>query len=260
MITAILFPLSCALFGLCGGEVCYDLTHNRNDYIVCSFRADRISVSTRLNDDSGAAFGRIGRLQQHLQQNNSPTLMIMNGGMYHSDLSPVGLYVEGSQQQKTISTKPGWGNFHLLPNGVFFVENGKSSVLETKTYLSRKRAPDFATQSGPMLVIDGRLHHRFLKDSDSLKIRNGVGVSADQKTLHFAISKGNVRFWDFGVLFRDQLKTPNALFLDGTVSGIWSKNHTRTSWRSLGPMIVVVRQQPLWQRAIYAALRHFSVP
>ena len=78
-----------------------------------------------LNDADGNPYGRFSRLEPDLAQ--SP-MMLMNGGMYHDDLSAVGLYVEQGQQQKGISTKAGWGNFHLLPNGVFWLKGGKVRV------------------------------------------------------------------------------------------------------------------------------------
>ena len=42
--------------------------------------------------------------------------------------------------------------------------------------LKQRPQVDPATQSGPMLVIDGRLHSRFDRSSTSLKARTGVGV------------------------------------------------------------------------------------
>ncbi|MEM1040775.1 MAG: phosphodiester glycosidase family protein [Pseudomonadota bacterium] len=181
-----------------------------------------------------------------MAEQKSPSNMLMNGGMYHSDLGPVGLYIEKGKQIKSISTKGGWGNFHLLPNGVFWMKNGQVGVSETKAYLKtrtkKERRPDFATQSGPMLVIGGKLHPRFLKNSDSLKIRNGVGVSADGKTIHFAISRQAVTFHAFGTLFKDALKTPNALYLDGTVSAIRAGSISQGGWRALGPMISVTKR------------------
>ncbi|MEL6946803.1 MAG: phosphodiester glycosidase family protein, partial [Pseudomonadota bacterium] len=104
----------------------------------------------------------------------------------------------------------------------------------------RRIKPDFATQSGPMLVINGKLHPRFLPRSNSLKIRNGVGVSRSGETLFFAISQRRVSFHAFGTLFRDVLKTPNALYLDGTVSALKSPSHSQGGWRELGPMISIV--------------------
>ena len=232
----LLFSLFCGLLGLCPQDSCREMTHGGAEHIVCSYAVQDVSLKLYLNNADGLPYGRFSQLQPDLGE--SP-LMLMNGGMYHDDLSAVGLYVEQRQQQKGISTKGGWGNFHLLPNGVFWIKDGQVGVTETKRYLARKIKPDYATQSGPMLVIDGKLHHRFLKNSDSLKIRNGVGVSADGKTVHFAISKGSVTFWDFGKLFQERLKTPNALFLDGTVSAIRTDKFRRGGWRQLGPIIAV---------------------
>ena len=231
-----LFSLFCGLLGICPGDSCREVSHAEADYIVCSFQVNEISARLYLNDSAGKAYARLSRLRSDLPQT---PLMLMNGGMYHDDLGAVGLYVEEGSPQQPISTKDGWGNFHLLPNGVFWIDGDKLGVTETAAYIKRGIRPDFATQSGPMLVINGKLHHRFLEHSDSRKIRNGVGVSADGKTVHFAISKQAVTFWDFGKLFQQRLQTPNALFLDGTVSAIWTQKFRRGGWRELGPMIAV---------------------
>jgi uncharacterized protein YigE (DUF2233 family) len=91
-----------------------------------------------------------------------------------------------------------------------------------------------------MLVIDGRLHPRFDRDSASLKARNGVGVRADGKVM-FAISQGEVSFDTFARLFRDGLNCPNALFLDGgSASSLYAPSLNRHgNILSLGPMLAV---------------------
>ena len=94
-----------------------------------------------------------------------------------------------------------------------------------------------------MLVIDGKLHPRFLEESNSRKIRNGVGVSADGEWLHFGISEGFVTFHEFGRLFRDQLDCHNALFLDGSISAIRTQKYRQGGWRDLGPIIVVTSRK-----------------
>ncbi|MEP1207014.1 MAG: phosphodiester glycosidase family protein [Rhizobiaceae bacterium] len=231
-----LFSLFCNLLGICPDDACREIPHAGTQHIVCSYATTDVSVRLYLNDAQGRPYARLSRLQDALDE---PVLMLMNGGMYHDDLGAVGLYVENGTRRKRISTKGGFGNFHLLPNGVFWVKGDQVGVTETKKFIGRKLKPDFATQSGPMLVIDGKLHHRFLKDSDSLKIRNGVGVSKDGKMIHFAMSKRSVSFWDFGKLFQERLKTPNALYLDGTVSAIRTKEFRRGGWRQLGPIIGV---------------------
>jgi uncharacterized protein YigE (DUF2233 family) len=163
--------------------------------------------------------------------------MIMNGGMYHVNLSPVGLYIEDGKEIQKISKKSGWGNFHLLPNGVFWIDGNDMGVEETFTYINANRRPDFATQSGPMLLINGKLHPKFQKASTSTKIRNGVGLSKDKKTIYFAVSQQEINFWNFATLFRDQLNAHDALFLDGTVSAISTESYQRSTWHKLGIFI-----------------------
>ena len=123
-------------------------------------------------------------------------------------------YIENGQERVHVNTRSGPGNFHLKPNGVFFVAGDTLGVLETEAYLKQHLRPDLATQSGPMLVINGRLHPRFIHYSASRKRRSGVGTR-DNHTTVFAVSDGEVSFQEFGRLFRDDLKCRNALFLDG---------------------------------------------
>ena len=233
--------LACGLTLACSQDPCFELSHAQVDHIVCSFRTDRNRVEVRHANESGKAYGSLFRYHQNLEV---PPLMSMNGGMYHEDLSPVGLYVEQGRRDQRISTRGGFGNFHLLPNGVFWVKGNEIGVTETRSYISKRVAPDFATQSGPMLVIDGKLHPRFIEGSDSLKIRNGVGINQKGSRVTFAISKQPVNFWNFGTLFRDILEAENALFLDGTVSTIRSRNFKMRSWRSIGPIIAVFPNEP----------------
>ena len=48
-------------------------------------------------------------------------------------------------------------------------------------------------------------------------------------------------FYEFGTLFRDGLKMPNALFFDGNVSRLFAPEVGRTDiGRTLGPLIGVV--------------------
>ena len=47
-------------------------------------------------------------------------------------------------------------NFHMKPNGVFWIGDGVAGVTETGRYLANPPAARYATQSGPMLIVDGR--------------------------------------------------------------------------------------------------------
>ncbi|MCX8507754.1 MAG: phosphodiester glycosidase family protein, partial [Rhodobacteraceae bacterium] len=78
-------------------------------------------------------------------------------------------------------------------------------------------------------------------DSDSVNIRNGVGVSEDGKRAVFVISDEAVNFHAFARLFRDGLKLPNALFFDGTISRLYAPERGRDDFGfPMGPMVGLV--------------------
>ncbi|HEX8262552.1 MAG TPA: phosphodiester glycosidase family protein [Allosphingosinicella sp.] len=163
----------------------------------------------------------------------------MNAGMYDEGGRPIGLYIENGVQRRPLNLRAGPGNFHLLPNGVFAVdEGGRVSVTPSKLFAKASRRARWATQSGPMLLIGGKLHPKFDADGPSRLVRNGVGV-AGPRTAWFAISEEGVSFGRFARLFRD-LGCTDALYLDGTVSSLWDPGAGRKdAYSSLGPMIAV---------------------
>lgn len=164
----------------------------------------------------------------------------MNAGMYHEDRAPVGLYVENGQTQSALVTADGPGNFGLLPNGVFCIGD-RSSVVESRAFAANPSACTYATQSGPMLVIGGKLHPRLIPNSDSTYIRNGVGVSADGSRAVFAISNDAVNFHRFARLFRDVLGLPDALYFDGKISRLYAPDIGRNDIGfAMGPMVGTV--------------------
>ena len=144
-------------------------------------------------------------------------------------------------QGHRLALTEGPGNFHLKPNGVFWQDDAGALRIDTsERYVALNAHPRFATQSGPMLVIDGALHPRFAADGASHYIRNGVGV-LDEHTAYFVISDDAVSFGRFARFFRDGLHCRNALFLDGSVSSLWAPNlQRRDDNHLLGPMIVVL--------------------
>ncbi len=75
-------------------------------------------------------------------------LFAMNGGMFHSGFSPVGLYIENGQSQPLNENK-GWGNFFLQPNGVLAWNDKQAVILTTEQYKAKVFQPDYATQSVP---------------------------------------------------------------------------------------------------------------
>jgi uncharacterized protein YigE (DUF2233 family) len=221
-------------------EACRSERFEDAAYTVCSFDVRESDIRIFLDDASGAPYESFRQLAESLAAQGQTLLFAMNGGMYNDDLSPVGLYVEEGEEITPANTNDGPGNFHMKPNGVFYIGEGEAGVLDTESFLQRQPDAIFATQSGPMLVIDGEIHPHFIPDSDSLKRRNGVGVSSETE-VHFVISETQVSFDEFARFFRDRLGCDNALFLDGTVSGLYAPEINRSDyWFDYGPIIGVV--------------------
>ena len=224
---------------------CHEKQWRDADYVVCRFNAGA-DIRLFLNDSSGEPYKHFNFVNHMLESKGERLAFAMNAGMYHEDRTPVGLFVEEGLQQSAINTNKGPGNFHMLPNGVFFQwrEDGYRGayVMESKRYDS-DAAHDvvaYATQSGPMLVIDNDIHPRFLPDSDSLKRRNGVGVTKEGE-VYFVLADTPVRFYDFAMFFKQELNTPNALYLDGTISRLYAPELDRNDpGVAMGPIIGVV--------------------
>ena len=207
---------------------CEILTHYKsNDYTICEVS---LGEDLRLfhSDADGRLLGSFSRINAMLEQNGQTLGFAMNAGMYHADRSPVGLFIENGKERAPLADGGTYGNFGLKPNGVFCFSKDQLAVIETNKFRKTKPACDYATQSGPMLVIDGALHPRFLLDATSRYIRNGVGVSADGTHAYFVISDNPVTFHEFGSLFRDHLKTPNALYFDGKISRLFAPDLGRS--------------------------------
>jgi prepilin-type processing-associated H-X9-DG protein len=228
-----------------GPSACLFLTFEGTRFTACRYRRgeDRIELAL---DPGGQPLRSLPALRQHLGARAESLRFAMNAGMYDRAGRPIGLYVEDGRERRALNTRNASGNFHLKPNGVLTVDNdGRVAVVSSERY-RRSSKVRWATQSGPMLVIDGELHPKFSADGSSLYVRNGVGV-ADADTAWFAISEQPVSFGRFARLFRDRLGCANALFLDGSVSSLWDRPANRVdAYPALGPLVAVFddRQQP----------------
>lgn len=177
-------------------------------------------------DDNGKTLRNYQFLSDYVEANSKELVFAMNGGMFKKDLSPQGLYIENGKVLSPLdTTQKGYGNFYLQPNGVFYITNDKKGFV-CKTEDFKNENVKYATQSGPMLLIDGKIHTAFRKGSSNLNIRNGVGILPNGELL-FAMSKGKTNFYDFASYFKAK-GCKNALYLDGFVSRTYlpSKGYT----------------------------------
>ncbi len=218
---------------------CEDVYFEDKSFTTCNVDMTTEDLRLFLRDADGNILGNFRNIEATLEGASLP--FAMNAGMYHEDRAPVGYFVQNGAEVMRVVPNAGPGNFGLLPNGVFCINEGSAQVYETLDFIDTAPECRDATQSGPMLVINGALHPRFLKDGTSRYVRNGVGVSADGKTAIFVISNSLVSFYEFGSFFRDVLQTPNALYFDGKVSRLQAMSLGRSDLGfRLGPIVGVV--------------------
>lgn len=193
-------------------------------------------------DENGEAFGSFSRLSQALAKKNQTLLFAINSGIYTKDYTPLGLHIEQGKQLAPLNlvrSNAGVGNFSLLPNGVFYLaEDLSTAIMTTDDFQAQsqgqlqgkyqggrqKTTPWYATQSGPMLLIDGAYNPRFIKNSSSRKIRSGVCVQGT--TVSFVVTETEVSFYTFARFFKEALACTDALYLDGTLAKLYYQGRT----------------------------------
>lgn len=227
---------------------CAAVTVRGTPYVVCRFDPKADDIRLFHADAEGEPYRHFGRLAEARAGMGERLLFAMNAGMYQANRTPVGLYVENGVTRRPVNNRDCKGNFCLKPNGAFWLSEKDGAVsahvAPTADYIIAAKNVRDATQSGPMLVIDGVLHPRFNNDSTSLYRRNGVGVTAAGEVV-FAISDAPVTFHEFASLFRDELQCPNALYLDGAISRVFSAELGRNEpGAAMGPIVAVVTSAP----------------
>lgn len=229
---------------------CEPIDFEGSRFTVCRFDPTRHELRLAASGADGKPLLTFGNLAKLLGPQAARVSFAMNAGMYDLKGRPIGLYVEDGVEGHALNRREGHGNFHLLPNGVFWQDEQGFHVSKTDSFAATAPADiRYATQSGPMLVIDGALHPRIAPDGPSRKVRNGVGVTTAGLPI-FVISDGKVSFGKLARLFRDRLDCPNALFLDGFVSSLWDAASGRFDQDvPLGPMIVVSERAPSVSRS-----------
>lgn len=218
---------------------CSSFEHRGIQLTACKVDTRFHRLQLFLRDDQGRPLTSFRALSGLLERRGQKLLFAMNAGMFHKDYSPVGLFVSEGRELYPLNLATEPGNFFLKPNGVFVLSASGARIIESSRYPQLGEPPLLATQSGPMLVIDGALHPAFRPTSTSRNVRNGVGTINAHEVV-FAISEQPVTFYEFAKVFRDGLGCRDALYLDGTVSSLFAENLQRRDAHSLlGPIIAV---------------------
>lgn len=231
-------------------KTCERQTFEGAGVVVCSVQPGQAQMRLFWQAADGTPYRLFSSLAQAVASEGRTLGFAINAGMYGKDFSPIGLYVENGRQLRPVNTRQidappaKVPNFYKQPNGIFYLDATGAGVLSTEAYLQARPEARFATQSGPMLVIDNALHPSFIEGSTDRTRRSGVGV-CDNGVVRFAVSESSINFYDFARVFRDHLQCPNALFLDGgRGAGMYSPDLGRNDWSwhgGFGPMLGVVQ-------------------
>lgn len=224
-------------------SACRSVIFENTPLTDCIAIPERHRIATALAGSDGANFRSLAAFAQ--SRDPLTIAFAVNAGMFDDEGDPIGYFVEGGERKKELNTADGEGNFHMKPNGVFF-GTGDSWEIRTADDFLRNVGdrPAFGTQSGPMLVINGRLHREITPDGPSRTIRNAVGID-ERGRAHFVISTAPISFGKLARFYRDELKVRNALYLDGSVSQLWNPATERLDGGApIGPILVIERKVP----------------
>lgn len=217
------------------------VTNAGNRASVCRVDLKVDLLKLFLRDERGQPLKSFEVLSRLLDTRGQKLLFAMNAGIYHPNLSPVGLCVVDGALLTPLNLADDNGNFFLKPNGVFLVASNGARIVDSSEYPLLAGRVLLATQSGPLLVLAGKIHPKFSANSTSRLIRNGVGVKASGEVV-FALTEEPMNFHEFALLFRDGLQCPDALYLDGVISSSYAPPLKRNDKKTdLGPIIAVVQ-------------------
>jgi uncharacterized protein YigE (DUF2233 family) len=193
--------------------------HTTPPYFTYEYNPKKEVCKLYWKNSKGEKLKSLGAVKNFVASQNHTLLIAMNAGMYLPDNTPQGLFLSEGATIKKLDTKKGKDNFYWLPNGVFALDKtGKPFVVETSKYNTLKNMW-YATQSGPMLVINGKMHEGFSETSKSLYRRNGVGILPNGNAV-FIMSKDAVTLHEFATMFM-RYGCKNALYLDGAISQMY---------------------------------------
>lgn len=219
-----------------------NVKHDNEDILYYTIDPGKTTVKMFWKDDEGKPLKNLQALKDYCAVKNEKLLFAMNGGMYKTDNSPLGLYIQEGKTLAPVNNRNGGGNFYLQPNGIFYITKNKTAGISTTNSFIDSGNIVYATQSGPMLLVNGSINTVFTKGSANTNIRNGVGILPGNKVI-FAMSKKEISFYDFASFFK-KAGCSNALYLDGFVSRTYlpGKNWVQTGG-NFGVMIATVSKQ-----------------
>ncbi len=204
------------------------ITFRNNSFDVYVVDISKNKLAFFWRDSTKNIYTSFKNVKKAVEKENKKLLFATNAGIYKPDNSPEGLYIENGKKYVKVNYKQpaGYANFYMnfgkeaRSNGIFIVtDKNKASVIKANEYKYSENIK-FATQSGPLMLRNGKINPKFTKGSKNKRIRSGVGIIQSSKVV-FIISNERVNFYDFASIFKEIFGCKDALYLDGAISKMY---------------------------------------
>jgi uncharacterized protein YigE (DUF2233 family) len=163
-------------------QPCEEQTFEEAKFIVCTATPGHDDLRLFWKDAHGDPYRRFPAIAKTVANEGRTLVFAMNAGMYLTDFSPIGLYVENGQELRPASTKTMDGppgkvpNFYKKPNGVFFLNDADAGILpddrlseaSTKGAVCHPVRPDARDQK----QAESHLHCRIERSNASKRRRS----------------------------------------------------------------------------------------
>jgi uncharacterized protein YigE (DUF2233 family) len=134
---------------------------------------------------------------------HSQALLSINGGFFDHQFNPLGLRINKGIQENPIKRISWWG--------IFYIKNNKAFI-SSLNHFHEDQAIDFAIQSGPRLVIKGKIPSLKPGNAD----RSALGITADGKVIILVSTNAAMSTHQLArLLKKPPLSCTNAINLDG---------------------------------------------
>lgn len=133
----------------------------------------------------------------------SQALIAINGGFFDNDFQPLGLRIRNSKKISALKQISWWG--------VFYIKNGHAYLSPARQFNYAKNI-DFAVQSGPRLLVNGRIPPLKAGRDE----RTALGITPDGRVIIIVTEHNALSTTELAQLMKaPPLNCLNALNLDG---------------------------------------------
>ncbi len=186
------------------------VTNSAFDRAISVHPSEISKIEIHSLDKNGHRYGSFKKLFKALKERGQQPSALINAGMVEPDGSAVGLLIVAGSWLHEVNLMQGKGNFFMGKKGVFGItKEGKAEIFEPSAKSNFENFA-YATQSGPLLIQEGRIVAE--DDWRNPKSRSAVGISVDGSVTFVQDSSKGLR-----QLAEDGIKAgfKDMLFLDG---------------------------------------------